>query len=116
MDGIVTKLALLVIVATLAYFVWQWWQEKNRETYVAPSNTTMVDEIVTSLDEVPKEPGITMYGSEGCPWCIKQKDYFKEKNMEYTFVDCEKTPCPRFVTGFPTLVKDGQVIPGYNEI
>jgi hypothetical protein len=47
----------------------------------------------------------------------KQKDYFTNKNIEYTFVDCS-TPgtCPNFVHGFPTLVKDGKVMPGYQEL
>lgn len=107
------KLSIAVIMAVLAYFVWTWWQGRN-ESIVA-SKTENLDASAPSVD-IPKGPGITMYGTDGCPWCVKQKDYFKEKSMEYTFKDCDKGECPSFVTGYPTIVKDGQVMPGYQEL
>lgn len=111
MDGLVMKFSIVVILAVLAYFVWTWWQGRN-ESIVA-SKTENLD---APPADIPKGPGITMYGTDGCPWCVKQKDYFKEKSMEYTFKDCDKGECPSFVTGYPTIVKDGQVMPGYQEL
>jgi hypothetical protein len=112
MDGAVMKLSIAVIISVLAYFVWTWWQGRN-ESIVA-SKTENLD--ATPSADIPKGPGITMYGTDGCPWCVKQKDYFKEKSIDYTFKDCDKGECPSFVTGYPTIVKDGQVMPGYQEL
>lgn len=106
------KLSIAVILAVLAYFVWTWWQGRN-ESIVA-AKTENLD--AKPMAEIPQGPGITMYGTDGCPWCVKQKDYFKEKNMVYTFKDCDKGECPSFVTGYPTIVKDGQLMPGYQEL
>jgi hypothetical protein len=36
--------------------------------------------------------------------------------MDYTFVDCNQGQCPNFVSGFPTLVVDGEIKVGYQEI
>lgn len=107
------KLSIAVIIAVLSYFVWTWWQGRN-ESLVASKTENM--DAPDPMAEVPKGPGITMYGTDGCPWCVKQKDYFKEKNIEYTFKDCDKGQCPGFVSGYPTIVKDGQVMPGYQEL
>lgn len=112
------KLSILVILAVLAYFVWTWWQGRSAtpvavipahavESYESPPAPT---------DDIPQGPGIIMYGTDGCPWCVKQKEYFKEKGIEYTFKDCDKGGCPNFVSGYPTIVKDGKAMPGYQEI
>ena len=58
---------------------------------------------------------IQVYGSHGCPWCVKQLDYFKQKGIPVVFTDCEQQSCPDFVSGFPTLIIDGQVKAGYTE-
>lgn len=114
MDGVVMKLSLVVIFAVLAYFVWTWWQGREVPSPVAPKienlNTTQ------PTVDVPQGPGVIMYGTNDCPWCVKQKDYFAEKKIEYTFKDCNLGECPSFVTGFPTIVKDGKVMPGYQEL
>lgn len=109
------KFAMLVILAVLGYFVWSWWQNRNVEDMKAePSGPEMPP---VPQDPVPQEPGITMYGNDSCPWCTKQKEYFKSKEIEYKFVDCNATGgCPNFVHGFPTIVKDGVVMPGYQEL
>jgi hypothetical protein len=36
--------------------------------------------------------------------------------LDYTFVNCEQTACPAFVAGFPTLVRDGQILVGYQAL
>jgi len=58
---------------------------------------------------------LIVYGSKSCPWCIKQEDYLMKAGMPYTFVDCEKEHCPDFVSGFPTLLLNNQVMTGYKE-
>jgi hypothetical protein len=112
LDGIVMKISIAVIVGVLAYFIWQWWEGNRSEKFEMPQPP---EPKVT--DPVPQGPGIIMYGTDSCPWCTKQKDYFKSKEIEYTFVPCD-TPgsCPNFVMGFPTIVKDGTVLSGYQEL
>mgnify|MGYP003340081151 CR=1 FL=1 len=115
MDGVIMKFALLIILAVLGYFVWNWWQNRSVENLDATSTGPTMPPV--AQDPVPQEPGITMYGNDSCPWCSKQKEYFKNKNIEYKFVDCNGPGgCPNFVPGYPTIVKDGTVMPGYQEI
>jgi hypothetical protein len=114
MDGVVMKIAMLIILAVLGYFVWSWWQNRNVDKMEVGSGPVAPP---VPQDPVPQEPGIIMYGNDSCPWCTKQKEYFKSKNIEYTFIDCNSgTGCPNFVHGFPTIVKDGVVMPGYQEL
>lgn len=63
----------------------------------------------------PSKSDITVYGSMGCPWTVKQIDYLKEKGKKYEFVDCASGNCPSFVSGFPTSVAGGQTHVGYTE-
>lgn len=120
MDGVAMKLSIIVIMAVLAYFVWTWWQGRNGVAGAPPTGVpTGIESYETPpapTDSVPQGPGIIMYGTDGCPWCVKQKEYFAEKNIEYTFKDCDKGGCPNFVSGYPTIVKDGKAMPGYQEI
>jgi Glutaredoxin len=66
--------------------------------------------------QTPDKGNVIVYGSDTCPWCIKQKAYLDEKYIPYTFVDCRTHECPDFVQGFPTTLKDGEVLRGYTEI
>jgi glutaredoxin len=59
---------------------------------------------------------IIVYGSKTCPWCVKQEKYFKDKGIDYTFVNCPTDTCPEFVSGFPTLMVNGQIKNGYTEL
>ncbi len=64
----------------------------------------------------PADKGnIIVYGSKTCPWCVKQEDYLKQKGIPYEFVECSKGGCPEFVEGFPTIMKDGEILRGYTE-
>ena len=58
---------------------------------------------------------ITLYGSHSCPWCIKQEEHFKKKNLSYRFVDCKSEGCPDFVTSYPTIVVNGETHVGFTE-
>lgn len=70
--------------------------------------------IVLLLNMKPKKKSVmfkgdenwTVYGSKGCPWCVKQIEYFEKLGKPHTFVDCDTKKCPDFVEGFPTLVSE----------
>ena len=71
---------------------------------------------VSTYGQSPVDAGtIDVYGSTTCPWCVKQIDYFTQKGIPYNFTDCTTEMCPDFVQGFPTLVIQGQIKPGYTE-
>ena len=109
-DGIVMKLSILVILAVLGFFVWKWWNGAGTiDKFEMPMPPPVPDPI-------PQEPGIIVYGTESCPWCVKQKEYLDSKSIEYTFVNCDSGKCPSFVNGYPTIVKDGQMLRGYQEL
>ena len=112
-DSIIMRVAFAVIIGVLAFYVYKWWLGTKSSYVPEPSTTEFVP---PEQDSPPKGPGVTMYGSDSCPWCTKQKDYFAEKGTEYTFVDCAQGKCPNFVSGFPTLVVDGDIKVGYQEI
>ena len=59
---------------------------------------------------------LTVYGTERCGWTKKQRAYLDDKGIPHTFVNCEQAACPTFVTGFPTLVRDGQILAGYQAL
>ena len=59
---------------------------------------------------------IKFFGSDDCGWCTKQKKYFDDKGITYQYVNCKTTECPSFVKSFPTLVVDGKVTTGYQEL
>jgi len=112
-DGIAMKIAIAVILAVLTFLAYKWWKDQSIEKMEAPMGPPPP---APQQDPVPQEPGIIMYGNTECPWCTKQKDYFTSKNIEYKFIDCSNGSCPNFVHGFPTIVKDGIVMPGYQEL
>jgi len=117
-DSIIMRVAFAVIIGVLAFYVYKWWLG-TKSTYVPDPSMTKETEnefVPPEQDKPPSGSGVTMYGSDSCPWCTKQKDYFKEKGMEYTFVDCAQGSCPNFVSGFPTLVVNGEIKVGYQEI
>lgn len=117
-DGVAMKFAFAVIIAVLAFLVYKWWKGQSVEKLDAPmAPPTAPMAPPPQEDPVPQAPGIIMYGNDGCPWCTKQKEYFANKKIDYTFIDCDAPgSCPNFVHGFPTIVKDGRVMPGYQEL
>jgi hypothetical protein len=66
--------------------------------------------------QTPDKGNIIVYGSKTCPWCVKQEAYLKNKGIPYDFVECSTGGCPEFVKGFPTIMKDGEILEGYNEL
>lgn len=65
---------------------------------------------------VPDKGNIVVYGSRSCPWCQKQETYLNSNGIPYTFVDCNTEQCPGFVNGFPTILKNGEILEGYTEL
>lgn len=59
---------------------------------------------------------LTVYGSPTCSWCQEQKSYLDKNGIDYTFVDCTTNECPDYVTSFPTLNQDGNILQGYTEV
>jgi hypothetical protein len=59
---------------------------------------------------------ITLYGTDTCSWTTKQRDYFDNRGVPYSYVNCKTQACPGFVTAYPTTVKDGQVFTGFQEL
>jgi hypothetical protein len=110
------RVAFAVILAVVGYYVYKWWLSTKSVYVPEPEYQPPSPTPPKPKDVPPPGPGITMYGSDDCPWCTKQKEYFKEKEKEYTFVDCAKGTCPDFVAGYPTLVVDGEVKIGYQEV
>lgn len=56
---------------------------------------------------------IKVYGSMGCGWTRKQLDVFGDSAE---FIDCTKTQCPSFVSGFPTIERaDGTISVGFSK-
>lgn len=61
--------------------------------------------------EAKKNEKITIYGSIGCPYTVKQM----EKYPDHEFVDCTSTKCPDFVTDYPTTkYTDGKIEVGFS--
>ncbi|RKZ87616.1 MAG: hypothetical protein DRR19_13445 [Candidatus Parabeggiatoa sp. nov. 1] len=58
---------------------------------------------------------LTVYGTESCPWCKKQREYLDSKAMSYTFVDCQTQECPG-VDAYPTLDNNGEILVGYHQL
>lgn len=56
---------------------------------------------------------IKVYGSMGCGWTRKQLEHFGDRAE---FIDCTKTQCPSFVSGFPTIERaDGTISVGFSK-
>lgn len=115
-ESIIMRVGFAIILGVLAFYVYKWWLSTKSSYTSDPDSDVQPFVPPAPQDKPPQGAGITMYGSDTCPWCTKQKDYFKEKGKEYTFVDCAQGQCPDFVSGFPTLVVNGEIKVGYQEI
>ena len=59
---------------------------------------------------------LTVYGSPTCGWCKKQVAYLNSEQIPFDFVDCTTQVCPDFVTGYPTLDRDGEITVGFTAL
>ena len=65
---------------------------------------------------------VIIYSTTMCPWCVKAKQYFKEKNIEFEDVNVgENEEAAREMieksgqTGVPVIDIDGEIIIGFNK-
>jgi hypothetical protein len=59
---------------------------------------------------------LTVYGSDSCPWTVKQINFLDKKGIPYSYVSCDSGNCPEFVSAFPTLDQDGVISSGFKEL
>ena len=78
------RVAFAVIIGVLAFYVYKWWLGTKSNYVPDPSMTKETEFVPPEEDKPPSGSGVTMYGSDSCPWCTKQKDYFTEKGTEST--------------------------------
>jgi glutaredoxin len=68
---------------------------------------------------------VSMYTLSTCPWCRKTKNFFKEHNIPFDFIDydlADETTQSRIIeeldakgaNGFPYVKIDNDVVMGYN--
>ena len=94
----VKMIGIFVAVAVIAAVAYWWiFVRKSKKESLA--------------DTSKEEEGITIYGSLGCPYTIKQM----EKYPNHKFVDCTSGGCPDFVTAYPTTkYADGKIEVGFS--
>ena len=69
---------------------------------------------------------VMLYALSTCPWCNKTKQFFKDNNIEFEFIDydlADDAQQEKVLSdmrkrgggdGFPFIIIDGEVIIGYN--
>ena len=70
-----------------------------------------------------KKPSVVIYSKVNCPYCVKAKRFFDEKNIEYTehilSTDSEEFDDLKKRTGhltFPQIFIDEKFIGGYTDL
>ncbi len=65
---------------------------------------------------------VTVFSTPTCPWCVKAKDYFKEKNVEFEHKNVAEDAEARKEMieksgqmGVPVILIDENVIVGFNK-
>ncbi len=65
---------------------------------------------------------VIIYSTPTCPWCHKAKEYFKEKNVDYTDYNVaeDQTKAEEMIQksgqmGVPVIEIDGQIIVGFDK-
>ncbi len=65
---------------------------------------------------------VTVYSTESCPWCVKAKDFLKEKNVEFEDKNVAEDEAARNEMAeksgqmsVPVLDIDGTVIVGFDQ-
>lgn len=66
-------------------------------------------------------PQVKVYSTPTCPYCIRAKEYFKHKNIEFQNIDvsADKAAIEEMVKltgqmGVPVVVIDGNVVIGFD--
>lgn len=65
---------------------------------------------------------VTVYSTQSCPWCVKLKDYLKEKNVEFDDIDvgADQEKAKEMVEksgqmGVPVADINGTIIVGFDK-
>ena len=65
---------------------------------------------------------IKVYSMEGCPWCVKAKDFFKEKNIDFEEIEVDKDEKAlkemmdeTGQSGVPQIKINGKMIIGFDQ-
>ena len=71
---------------------------------------------------IMSEHKVKEYGTEMCPWCHRAKDFFKENNVEFEYVDVgkDREAAQEMIEktgqrGVPVIEIDGEIIIGFDE-
>lgn len=57
---------------------------------------------------------VKVYGSKDCGWTVKQLEHLGSRA---DFIDCTKTTCPVWVTGYPGVeTPDGKQTVGFTKV
>ena len=67
-------------------------------------------------------PKITVYSTPGCPYCIRLKDYLKQKGLDFTAIDVasDQAGLDKMVSisgqmGVPVIDVDGKIVVGFDK-
>ena len=67
-------------------------------------------------------PKITVYSTPGCPYCIRLKDYLKQKGLDFTGIDVslDQAGLDKMVSisgqmGVPVIDVDGRIVVGFDK-
>ena len=67
-------------------------------------------------------PKITVYSTPGCPYCIRLKDYLKQKGLDFTGIDVSvnQAELDKMVSisgqmGVPVIDVDGKILVGFDK-
>ena len=65
---------------------------------------------------------ITVYSTPGCPYCIRLKDYLKQKGLDFTGIDvsADQAELDKMVSisgqmGVPVIDVDGKIVVGFDK-
>jgi glutaredoxin len=70
-----------------------------------------------SFAQCLSKKGAVMYGTETCPYCVKQKNLFGDSFIYVNYIDCQKNPqeCVG-LSGVPTWKINGKLYPGLKSL
>lgn len=91
-------------------------------------NMLRIDEVLSAKPLYKTESfggvssGVTIYTSDGCPWCARTKEYLRSKGVSFTEVNVSRDPAgiQKMIeasgqTGTPVTVIKGEAVVGFDE-
>lgn len=107
-----------VVVGIIAYTLWRQSANARPELAKPPFKKETNEPLQLRVAKALTEKGCILYGSEECPFCVKQKQEFGEFINEIDYVDCQQTPNPPSLDGIPSWFckQTGETKPGYKTL